>query len=87
MLRCADVVLVVGISFLVARTFLTYCSDVGLPFTWVMSGSGDEYDGEMLNISKPVRMLFTEFVESHSVPHGYGLYIFACGTEYDGGWK
>ena len=87
MLLLSDIVFVVGISLLVARSFMAYCSDVGLPFTWVMSCSGDEYDGEVLNISKPVKMLFTEIVEQHSVPHGYGLYTFKCGTEYDGGWK
>jgi len=82
-----DIIIIVGISILVARSFSSYCSNVGLPFTWVMSGSGDDYDGDVTNIPKPVSIFFTSLTELHPVPHGYGLYTFACGTEYDGGWK
>jgi len=50
-----------------------------------MRVTGDEYDGDVLEITKSVKILFAELREADSVPHGYGVYTFACGTEYDGG--
>lgn len=82
-----DLLVIVGMSVAIARACVAYCRDIGIPFAWAMRVTGDEYDGDVLEITKSVKILFAEFREAHLVPHGYGVYTFACGTEYDGGWK
>jgi hypothetical protein len=86
-LLLVDILIVIVVSISVFKAFLSYCKNVGLPFTWVMELSGDTYHGEVLEIEKISKILFADVAETHSVPHGYGVYTFACGTEYDGGWK
>lgn len=87
LLLLADIVIVIVVAMSVYKAFLSYCKNVGLPFTWVMELSGDTYHGEVLEIEKMSKIIFADVAESHSMPHGYGVYTFACGTEYDGGWK
>ena len=82
-----DSIIIIGVSVAVFRTFVYVCERGSIPTPWVIQWSGDLYRGEVLEVTKKFKLLFTEVEEARSLPHGYGVYTFSCGTEYDGGWK
>jgi len=87
LLALLDSIIIVAVSVAVVRTFLSFCERGSIPPPWVILWSGDEFQGEVIEVTKKHQLLFTEVEEIHSLPHGYGVYRFASGAEYDGGWQ
>jgi len=52
-----DLLVIVGMSVAIARACVAYCRDIGIPFAWAMRVTGDKYDGDVLEITKSVKIL------------------------------
>mmetsp|Transcript_11292 Transcript_11292/g.17765 ORF Transcript_11292/g.17765 Transcript_11292/m.17765 type:complete len:296 (+) Transcript_11292:2-889(+) len=83
-----DLLLVVVCVALLLASLNMYRTEI--PFQWMLSLCGDEYEGDELQVGSEIQIPNTDIkltLSQSRVPHGAGTLKFANGNTYQGEWQ